>query len=172
LLRGINVGGHRVAMSHLKRLFEALKLANVETFINSGNVVFDASGARAKVEAALARALEDEFGFEVTTFVRTPAELRALTGAAPFEVVDGDTHFVTFLASPVAASTAAALEALSNDFDTLVVQGRDVHWRMRGRSTETRIAKRQWEGLLGPNSSTSRNITMLRKLVAKLDGAR
>jgi uncharacterized protein (DUF1697 family) len=171
-LRAVNLGRRTVPNARLAEICSQLGYGDPWTFINSGNVVFDASGARAKVEAALARALEDEFGFEVTTFVRTPAELRALTGAAPFEIVDGDTHFVTFLASPVAASTAAALEALSNDFDTLVVQGRDVHWRMRGRSTETRIAKRQWEGLLGPNSSTSRNITMLRKLVAKLDGAR
>ena len=42
LLRAINVGGHTVKMDHLRRLFEALDLAAVETFIASGNVVFHA----------------------------------------------------------------------------------------------------------------------------------
>ena len=58
---------------------------------------------------------------------------------------------------------------LSNDFDTLVVHGADVHWRMRGKSTDSRLVNRDWEGILGPLSSTSRNITILTKLSAKID---
>ena len=60
------------------------------------------------------------------------------------------------------------LEALSNEFDTLVVDGRDVHWLMHGKSTDTRIPKRDWERVLGKNSSTSRNTTMLRGLMKKV----
>jgi uncharacterized protein (DUF1697 family) len=171
-LRAVNLGRRTVPNARLAALCSELGYGDPWTFINSGNVVFDAPGARAKVEATLAKALEDEFGFEVTTFVRTPAELRTLTGSAPFDVASDDTHFVTFLKGPPVAAARHALEALSNDFDTLVVAGRDVHWRMHGRSTETRIKKRQWEDVLGPMSSTSRNMTMLRKLVAKLDDRR
>ena len=40
-LRAINVGGHTVKMDHLRQLFESLGLLNVETFIASGNVIFD-----------------------------------------------------------------------------------------------------------------------------------
>ena len=62
-----------------------------------------------------------------------------------------------------------ALEDLSNDFDTLVVHGSEVHWRMRGKSTDTKVPKRAWEKVLGADTSTSRNMTMLRKLAASLD---
>jgi hypothetical protein len=63
---------------------------------------------------------------------------------------------------------ARELEAASNDFDTLVVRGRDVHWRMRGRSIDTTVPASAWRGL-GEHGSTSRNVTSLRKLLAKLD---
>ena len=79
-----------------------------------------------------------------------------------------DTHFVTFLKKAPSASAAKAIEALSNDFDTLVVQGADVHWLMHGRSIESQIAKRHWEKILGPLSSTSRNVKALTKLSDKI----
>lgn len=78
---------------------------------------------------------------------------------------------MTFLKRAPAASDAKRLEELSNDFDTLIVQGADVHWRMRGKSSDSRLAKRDWEKILGPLSSTSRNVTMLTKLNTKMDDA-
>ena len=91
------------------------------------------TGRRA-ASSALETALEAGFGFEVTTFVRTAAELRR-RWRGPFEVASGDTYFVTFLKDAPSTADAAALEALSNDLD-LVVHGRDVHWRMHGKSTD------------------------------------
>lgn len=168
-LRAVNLGGRRVPMSRLRSVCEELGYADVWTHVNSGNVVFDTTGARAAVEGAMERALEAEFGFECTTFVRTAAELGKILGARPFPVAAGDTYFVTFLKKAPAASAARRLEELSNDVDTLVVRGADVHWRMRGRSTDSRLVRRDWERILGPLSSTSRNTTMLTRLAARLD---
>ncbi len=168
-LRAVNLGRRRVPMSRLVAVCEDLGYADVWTFVNSGNVVFDTTGARASVESAMEKALDDEFGFECTTFVRTAPQLKAALGATPFDLADGDTHFVTFLKKAPTAGDAKALEGLSNDFDTLVVEGAEVHWRMRGKSTDSRLVKRDWEKILGPLSSTSRNVTMLTKLVAKID---
>ena len=72
--------------------------------------------------------------------MRTAAELATALRQEPFEVSDGDTYFITFLGTVPTAAQATALEALSNDFDTLVVRGRDVHWHMSGRSTDSRLA--------------------------------
>ena len=105
----------------------------------------------------------------MTTFVRSAAELRTALDRQPFDVGPGDTYFVTFLQDRPSADQRRALEALSNAMDTLVVDGRDVHWLMHGRSTESTLVKRQWERILGPESSTSRNTTMLTRLLAKLD---
>ncbi len=156
-------------MTRLVDLFEELRYGNVWTYINSGNVVFDATGSRADLEGTIEPALQATFGFEVTTFVRTAAELRRAVTARPFEVADDDTYFVTFLKSSPSVATTRALESLSNAMDTLVVQGRDVHWRMHGRSTESSLTSKDWS-IVGERASTSRNITMLRKLVAKLSG--
>src|SRR6478609_8970055 len=163
-LRAVNLGKRTVEMARLKGVAEGLGYDDVWTYINSGNVVFDAKGARATVE----KALEDEFGFECTTFVRTAAELEKTLAATPFAVGAGDTHFVTFLKKAPSVSAAKAIEALSTDFDTLVVQGADVHWLMHGRSIESQIAKRHWEQILGPLSSTSRNVRALTKLSDKI----
>ncbi len=168
-LRAVNLGKRRVPMARLVEVCTDLGYGDVWTFVNSGNVVFEAGGSRTTVEKALEKALEAEFGFECTTFVRTEPELRAVLDESPFPVASGDTHFVTFLKQVPSAGTAKGLEALSNEFDTLVVRGRDVHWRMRGKSTDSRLVGRDWARILGPLSSTSRNVTMLAKLAAKID---
>jgi uncharacterized protein (DUF1697 family) len=166
-LRAVNVGRRRVAMARVVETLEGLGYDGVWTHANSGNVVFEAAGSRTAVEQAIADALQTAFGFEVTTFVRTATELHKVVGLEPFPVAEGDTYFVTFLKSVPSRSVAKALEEASNDFDTLVVRGRDVHWRMRGRSTETRLTPKAWEPL-GRHGSTSRNMNLLRRLDEKL----
>jgi uncharacterized protein (DUF1697 family) len=170
-LRAVNLGRRKVPMKQLVQVCEDLGYDNVWTHANSGNAVFDATGTRAAIEGAMAGALEQAVGFEVTTFVRTGAELRTALDRHPFPVAAGDTYFLTFLRTPPSAAVARELEAASNDFDTLVVAGRDVHWRMRGKSTATRIKASTW-ALLGEHASTSRNVHMLEQLVAKLDRGR
>jgi uncharacterized protein (DUF1697 family) len=156
-------------MPGLVEICEGLGYRNVWTNGNSGNVVFDAAGSRAAIEHAMEVALERAHGFEVTTFVRTAAEVRKALAVDPFPVGDGDTYFITFLKEPPSVAIASALGAASNDFDTLAVSGREVHWRMRGKSTDTTVTRKTWN-LVGEHGSTSRNVTMLRKLIAKLDG--
>lgn len=167
-LRAVNVGRRTVPMSRLKAVGERLGYADVWTFLNSGNIVFDGAGTRERLEAALGDALEEEFGFECTTFVRSPAELRKALAVQPFERTAGDTYFITFLKSAPPADVVAAMQAASNEFDTLVVDGRDVHWHMRGKSTDTLLKASTWR-LVGRTGSTSRNVTMLTKLLGKLD---
>jgi uncharacterized protein (DUF1697 family) len=168
-LRAVNLGKRRVSMARLVEVLEGLGYEDVWTFVNSGNAVFDATGSRANIEQDVEAALAEEFGFDVETFVRTPPEVRKLAADEPFPVIGKDTHFVTFLRRAPDAKQAKALEALSGSYDTLVVQGRDVHWRMRGLSSASPLKKKDWEKILGANSSTSRNMNMLRRLLAKID---
>jgi hypothetical protein len=93
-------------------------------------------------------------------------------GEHPFTVAPGDTYFITFLKDAPSDAQRRALEAAGNDFDTLVVRGRDVHWRMHGRSTETRVGGRKWAAIVGDKRSTSRNTTMLRKLLDRIEARR
>ena len=168
-LRAVNVGRRRVANARVAEILEGLGYDDVWTFVNSGNAVFTATGSRTALEKAIRTALEADVGFEVTTFVRSDTELRSALDRRPFDVGPGDTYFITFLQDCPSAGQRRDLEALSNAMDTLVVDGPDVHWLMHGTSMESTLVKRQWDKILGPESSTSRNTTMLTRLLAKLD---
>ena len=63
-LRAVNVGGRTVQMSRLVEVFGGLGYEGVWTHINSGNVVFEATGDRAALERTIEGALESTFGFE------------------------------------------------------------------------------------------------------------
>lgn len=166
-LRAVNVGRRRVKMADAVAVLDGLGLEDVWSYINSGNLVFEGTGPQARLEAAIGDALEAAFGFEITTFVRTVAEVRKILAVEPFTMTEGDTYFITFLQSAPSAAAARELEACSNEFDTLLVEGRDVHWHMRGLSSATTVSNRKWKTV--GELSTSRNTTMLRKLVAKID---
>src|SRR5258708_39876825 len=84
-LRAINVGGHVVKMDRLRKLFEAAGLGGVETFINSGNVVFESSKKNGDgLERTIQPRLEKALGFSVATFVRSMPEVAAIAERAPF----------------------------------------------------------------------------------------
>jgi len=77
ILRGINVGGNRkILMKELKVLYEKLGFAEVETYIQSGNVVFesDLTLLTADLEAKIEQAIIETFGFDVSVIIRTADE--------------------------------------------------------------------------------------------------
>src|SRR3954464_11906486 len=84
-LRGINLGNRRLKMEQLKALFEDMKFSEVATFIASGNVLFE---SKAKDDLKLTKMieahLEKALGYDVDTFVRTRAEVAAVTAFRPF----------------------------------------------------------------------------------------
>ncbi len=85
LLRGVNVGGKGIVdMRRLKATFEGAGLANVRTYINSGNVVFTGGGKdRAKLRRRIERAIRDDCGLDTTVVLRDTDELRAVVEALP-----------------------------------------------------------------------------------------
>jgi uncharacterized protein (DUF1697 family) len=170
-LRAINVGGHTVKMEQLRTLFAELEFTSVETFIASGNVIFEAESTKPD---ALERQIEDHLqkalGYAVATFIRTPAELAAIVAYQPFPASEldaaGSSLYVGFLPKPPAGEAQRKLLALSNGVDDFHIHQRELYWLARqgmGRST---IAGGQVEKALGL-PGTMRNITTVRKLAAK-----
>src|SRR5438045_4946943 len=97
-LRAINVGGHTVKMDSLRKLFEELEFANVETFIASGNVIFEAAAENAQaLERQIEGHLKQSLGYNVATFIRSASELAAVAQYQPFPDADGGTVYVAFL---------------------------------------------------------------------------
>jgi uncharacterized protein (DUF1697 family) len=86
LLRGINVGGNtKVPMAELRSLCEKIGWTGVATYIQSGNVIFSASGSASDQERKVESAIEDGFGFPVTVLVRSGPDWSALVASNPFE---------------------------------------------------------------------------------------
>jgi uncharacterized protein (DUF1697 family) len=87
LFRGINVGGHKsVRMDALKELHESLGLQRVETYIQSGNVVFSSNGAiPAQLANQIEEAFEHKFGFLSNVMVRTADEFNVIIENNPFK---------------------------------------------------------------------------------------
>jgi uncharacterized protein (DUF1697 family) len=165
-LRAINVGGHTVKMDRLRALFEELGLANVETFIASGNVLFD---SRAKDLAALERKiethLESALGYAVATFVRAQSELGAVVSAHPFgAIADGHTLSVMFLKETPPGDAAARLSAHQTPTDHFHLAGRELYWHTHGRMSDSKLFGVSFEKILR-QQSTSRNIRTVRRLV-------
>ena len=76
LIRGINVGGKNpVPMVELRAAFEACGFGNVSTYIQSGNVLFDADAKPSELEPQIESAMEDRFGVPLVVVVRTRRQL-------------------------------------------------------------------------------------------------
>ncbi len=169
-LRAINVGGRTVKMDDLRRIFEAMGYSRVETFIASGNVIFDmATTDTAALEREIEAGLQAALGYRVDTFIRTPGELVAVAANRPFSDADyaaPHTLYVAFIGSTPDEAARARLLALANDVDALHVDGRELYWLRRDGVGESKLSGAAIEKALG-GPATARNVRTVERLVAK-----
>lgn len=86
ILRGINVGGNRkILMKDLKELYQNLGFQNVQTYIQSGNVIFDTDNLnQIDISQQLEKAIFEKYDFEVPVIIRTKEELLNIQSSNPF----------------------------------------------------------------------------------------
>ena len=99
ILRGINVSGSKkLKMDELKKLYESLGYTQVQTYIQSGNVVFESSNKHLPtLKKEITDAIKKSFGYDVDVFVKTKDEWQKLVQNSPFVQKDIDYLHVTFL---------------------------------------------------------------------------
>ncbi len=166
LLGGINVGGHRVTMERLRTEIASLGFTDVATFIASGNVIFTGP-ARGDHETSIAAHLGEALGWPTPTYVRTAAEVIAATDLRPFgPTPEGYTHMVAFCRNAPDRTRSDAVTEQSNDRDRFELHGRELHWLIDGKLTDSKITLPKLVKLIGPN--TTRNITSLERLAELL----
>lgn len=171
LLRGINVGGkNKLPMTELTAIFEDLGAAHVRTYIQSGNVLFEANARiAAGLPSAVAAAIEERFGYRVPVVLRSASELaRALEGN-PFlqRGVTSEALHVAFLADTPAAARVAALDPARSAPDTFEVQGREIYLHLPNGVARSKLTNDYFDRTLG-TVSTIRNWRTVEALAALL----
>jgi uncharacterized protein (DUF1697 family) len=175
LLRAINVGGHAVKMDRLAALFRELGLTGVQTFIASGNVLFDPpAGDPAAWELRIGAHLEAALGFDVTTLLREADELADVAASTPpgfpVDPPEGQALSVAFLREAPGPDAAARLLARATPTDVFHLRGRELWWWCHGRVSDSKITGGVLEKAAGM-PMTVRNINTTRKLAALAQNA-
>jgi uncharacterized protein (DUF1697 family) len=166
LLRGINIGPrNRIAMPALREALAEAGFEDVQTYVQSGNVVLTSGAKPAAVQRTVEQLIADRFGLEIAVVVRTAADLARIHKANPLKQVatNPKRYQVTFLESKLPAETVRKLEELAAHGEQVVARGREVYaWTPDG------IARSKlWAKLAGTSlgvTATSRNWTTVEAL--------
>ena len=173
LLRAVNLGGYgKVAMADFRALLGGLGFKNVETYIQSGNAVFDAPGSAAKVRAAIAVELEKLMGAPAEVMVRTHEDLTRIIAGNPFAAeaaADGARVHVGFLAGVAAAGAQGALEEIVTKYparrDRFHLAEDVVYLHLPDGAAETKFSGKTLDKAIGV-PGTGRNWNTVLKLHA------
>ena len=168
LLRGINVGGkNKLPMKVLAELFRDAGCEHVQTYIQSGNVVFQAMPALAsRIPALIAKAISESFGYRVPAVTSTADELREIARDNPFLRSDADpkTLRVVFLMERPATDGVADLDPTRSTPDAFLVRGREIYLQCPGGMARTKLTNQYFDSRLG-TTSTARNWRTVLKLL-------
>jgi len=166
-LRAINVGGHAIIrMADLKKMFETAGLENVQTYIQSGNVIFESEVADGESLAKqIERQLEKAAEYKIELFVRTMREVQSIAEKNPFKPKNGETAYVTFLNQSPDAKSQQALLDLKSDADDFAFRGREVYSLRRDRGNSV-FSNNFLEKILKV-PATTRNLTTIMRIVEK-----
>jgi uncharacterized protein (DUF1697 family) len=170
LLRGINLGGrNRIAMKELSALFSEAGCGSVATYIQSGNVVFQAAAPLArKIPLLIEEAIQDRFGLNVPVVTRSAGELRKVVGGNPFLKKGEDVSklHVVFLADAPSGSVLKALNPDRSPPDAFAVRGREIYLHCPNGYGRSKLTNAYFDAKLGTTSTVRnwRTVTTLLEL--------
>ena len=171
ILRGVNVGGHNlVAMRDLRRVFSSLDLADVTTYLQSGNVLFGTNGS-APTEAALAEAILQELGVRTPVLLRRGAELAQICTANPFAgsaAVDLSQLYLAFLSTEPEAGRLAEF-SVPGGGERFMARGREIYLYYPDGYGRTKLTNGYIERRLRV-TATTRNWRVVQQLSRLLEG--
>ncbi len=159
MLRGINVGGHKtIKMEDLRALCSGVGFRNVETYVQSGNVVFQTPIENpAILSKRIGETVLQSFGFDVPVIVRTSKEMRNVIANNPFlkeKDIDSSKLHVTFLSETPQKGSLKKLEALSTSPDRFYPSLHEVYLYCPGGYGRTKLSNSAIEKALSVRATT------------------
>lgn len=166
-LRAINVGGHKIIkMDDLKKIFQSFGLENVQTFIQSGNIIFESKATKtSSLERKIESQLEKALDYKVEIFLRTIQEVTAIASKSPFKPKEGENVHIVFLNEKPDNTMKQALMAFRSEADDFSLKGREVYNLRRKRDQSVFSNMFMEKTLKVP--ATSRNLTTIQKIAEK-----
>ena len=168
LLRGINIGSrNRISMPELRAALEEAGFKDVQTYLQSGNVVLESRAKPETVARKVSAVIKDRFGLEIAVLVRTRDELTKIVNRNPLGSVAKDPkgYQVTFLSENLPAKVVRELEEAAAPEEQVVVVGREVY----AGHPRTIARSKLWAKLAGKGlgvTATSRNWATVEALLA------
>jgi uncharacterized protein (DUF1697 family) len=170
LLRGINVGGNNMLpMQELARMFSDAGCTGVRTYIQSGNVIFDAPPGAPGICDGIKASIEKRYGYRIPLILRTSAQLNKIIRDNPF-LKDGaqeKTLYVYFLADPPNAGAIAALDQSRSAPDAFQVHGREIYLHLPNGMGRSKLTNGYFDSKLS-TICTARNWATVLKLAAMM----
>jgi uncharacterized protein (DUF1697 family) len=178
MLRGVNLGpNRRVKMEALRSLYESLRLRDVRTYVQSGNVIFRTEERDiALMTKRLQKAIEKTFGFQCDVILRTTSELRGVIARNPFanrRGIEPSKLLVTFLTSDPGEEARKQVRKIKTNPDELWIDGREMYTYFPNGMARPKVSWAAIEKIL-KISGTGRNwnsITKLLEMAETLEGA-
>ncbi len=167
LLRGVNLASrNRISMPELRKALEEEGFEDVNTYVQSGNVVLSTTLSATRVKSDVARLLADRFGLDIAVVVRTRAQLAAVVKCNPFGKVakNPKLYQVTFLERAPTAELVRKLEAVAARKEQVAHIGRELYaWHPDGVARSKLAALMAGKGL--GVTATARNWRTVTKLL-------
>jgi|SRR5467141_2291308 len=159
MLRGINVGGQKlVKMEKLRSSFVSLQFKQVITYVQSGNVIFDASKAPStKLSELIRERISGDFGFQIPVVLRTVVGMKKIVHDNPFlkdTKIDHSKLHVTFLSQLPATANNGRLDGLDSDPDQFRVRGQEIYLYCPNGYGRSKLSNNAIEKLLGVEATT------------------
>ena len=169
MLRAVNLASHRrMKMDDLKTVCEALKLRDVRTYVQSGNVVFRTDERDMKrLTARLEQAIEKKFGFQSDVIVRSASEMRSVVSRNPFAKrrdIEPAKLVVTFLAGDPGNGARATVRTIPTSPEELHIDGREIYVYFPNGQGKSKLPTARIERTLGI-PGTARNWNSVTKLL-------
>lgn len=165
ILRGINVGGKRkIRMAELKAMCSELGLENIQTYIQSGNIVFDSDKPTSEIEALLERNIVERFGFVVPVIVRTAKQWETLVTQNPYAENHPIEHLhLTLFKTVPADDLSTAIQTMSFSPDEFSLSQQQAYILCEGTYHQSKLSNAFFEKKLDI-STTTRNWNTVLKL--------
>jgi uncharacterized protein (DUF1697 family) len=159
MLRGINVSGQKIIkMEKLRASFETLGFSRVRTYVQSGNVIFQApKTSSAILSKDIERKILSDFGFSVPIVLRSSEEMKKIADDNPFLKERGINHsklHVTFLSEVPRKDALGRLDALNPVPDRFCIKARELYLYCPNGYGRTKLSNATFEKLLSVQATT------------------